>query len=1157
MQLLDGRYLFSATDLNNYLECRHLVSLERGVAAGRFARPQVSDATADLVRKKGDEHERARLDRYVEEFGADVVRFDERAENSRAGLAAAEARTISAMAAGAAIVYQATFFDGTFVGHADFLRRVERPCARWAWSYEVIDTKLALSPKPYFLIQLCNYSEHLERVQGTAPEHGYVVFGNGEERAFRIAAYSAYYRHLKASFLAHDPAIDTTYPLEVGHCGVCAWNDACEQRRDDDDHLSLVAGMRGEQIAKLEADGITTMTALAESTERPKRMTPATYENLRTQAALQLEQRRAAREGDAYPYRYRFREPDAGPDPAAPITAGFAKLPPPALGDIFFDIEGDPLYRADRGLEYLFGFYVPDDDRYVAFWANDATQERRAFETAVDFIADRLARYPEMHVYHYASYERSALGRLMGEFASRENEIDRFFTIGLFVDLYTVVRQALWVSQPSYSIKKIEAFYHWTRETETKGGADSIVMFESWLATGDESIRNDIERYNEDDCRSTHALLMWLVERRREYNEQAATPIAWREVATAPPPSVAVERTELERTLLDGLPQPATLAELRAFPEELRERYLLGNILQYHRRENKPAYWEYYQRCENIDDLAEFDRKALGGLRRDEATPPYKRGKERNSVYAFTYPAQESELRGTLHCPDSRKAIGELVAHDPSERRVALKLSDEMAGQLRALVPGPPLPHGARQASIERIAAALVAGDLATRHPATSAILRASLPRFSGRPIGATIQPSTIDEASVTDAFASLDGSYLFVQGPPGSGKSTLGAAAIVKLLERGKRIGLMANGHKALHGLLRKIEETAFARGVSFVGVHKASDSTDDSAFESRLARPLVTSETDTRRTLEAQLVSGTSFYWADERLTAAFDLIVVDEAGQVSLADALTASMAARDVVFLGDPRQLPQVTQGSHPLGADASILEHLLGDRDTVPPDRGLFLDRTFRMAPPIATFVSETSYESRLSAAPNTIANRIDSPGLSGSGLFYLPVAHVGNGRASDEEAERIVTETASLLRGTYVRNGKPAMRLTQSDILVVSPYNLQRQRILERLRVAGFGDVAVGTVDKFQGQEAPVVFYSMATSSDDDLPRDMAFLFDRNRFNVAISRAQCASVLVASPALLDVLCRNPEQMLLVNLLCAFVEEASLDRDMANSVRTSA
>ena len=1144
MQKLDGRYVYSATDLNNYLECRHLVGLGREVAEGRLRTPEAIDRTAELVARKGDEHERRQLEAYIAEFGDGVVRLDERAGNSREGLFAAEARTVEAMAAGAKIIYQATFFDGQFVGHADFLRRVSRKSVRWEWSYEVIDTKLALSPKPYFLIQLCNYSEHLERLQGTAPENGYVVFGNGEERPFAIERYAAYYRHLKASFAGWMESGGDAYPLETAHCDVCAWSRTCEGRREADDHLSLVAGIRGDQIAKLTGAGITSMTALAEAAQRPQRMSEATFDNLRIQAELQVGARRAAAAGESHPFRYRFREPSDAAE-GAPDTAGFAKMPPPAAGDIFFDIEGDPLYRADRGLEYLFGLYLPDEDRYVPFWAKDASEEQAAFEQCVDFIAERLERFPELHVYHYASYEKTALRRLMGTFASRENEIDRFLTIGLFVDLYPVVRQAMWISQPSYSLKKVEKFYRWSRGTTTQGGDDSIVMFESWLATGDAAILEDIRRYNEDDCRSTFALRKWLVALREEFNAGRALPVPWRASRTEPERPDDVERTELEQELLAGIAPPQSLEELRQLPKRQRERWLLGSLLQYHRRENKPDYWAYFERCENVEDLAEFDRKAIGGLRRLVEIEPYKNAPpDRNLTYTFAYPPQENDVGTKPDCPDSRKAAGEVIEHDSAAGIIKLKLSKEMAATLRALIPGKPLPHKPRQNALARIAQALVDGRLESDHPATSALLNAALPRLSGYAAGARLQPDEVGSASIAHAMAQLDGSYLFIQGPPGSGKSTYGAAAIVELLRSGKRVGLMANGHKALHGLLHKIEAEAAAQAFAFTGVHKDSKMTDDSTYRSRLDSPMVRSQ-DAVEAGDGQLVSGTSHFWVKEDQTARFDVIVVDEAGQVSLADALNASMAARNVVLLGDPQQLPQVVQGSHPIGAGRSVLEHLLDGRDTVAQDRGIFLDVSFRMQPDLARFVSETSYDGRLKAAPSTAANRVDSSGLHGGGMAFIPVEHAGNGRFSLEEAGRIVAEVGALLRdGTFTRSGKAPRRIEQRHILIVAPYNLQRHKIREALAAAGFHNVAVGTVDKFQGQEAPVVFYSMATSSDADLPRDMAFLFDRNRFNVAISRAQCLSVLVCSPQLLDARCRNPEQMQLVSLLCGFVERAT-------------
>lgn len=1134
MQRIDGRFIYAASDLNNYLECSYLTDLDRLVALGEKDAPVRDDAGVELIARKGDEHEKRYFEQLRQRYRSGVTAFDERPERSIEGFRNAEAATVAAMERGDALIFQGTFFDGRFLGHPDFLRRIESPGERWPWSYEVIDTKLALSPKPYFLLQLCHYSEHLARIQGTAPEYGYIVLGSGDERRFRLDDYAAYYRHVKERFLASNHG-EGGYPYECSHCAVCKWAGECEAQRDRDDHLSLVAGIRRDQMKKLEAGSITTLAQLAVATEdrRPRKMSERTFENLRMQAAQQHRQREAVRNGEGQKHFYGFR-------PVAE-RSGLAKLPKPAPGDVFFDIEGDPLYRADRGLEYLWGVYLPDEDRYIAFWARDASQEQAAFEQFVDFVIERMRAYPDLHVYHYAPYETSALKRLMGRFASRENEVNAFLRSGTFVDLYPIVRQSLWISQPSYSIKKLEAYYGLKRTAETKRGDDSIVQFETWLATRDDAILEDIRIYNEEDCRSTHLLREWLCRVRDELNATLPEAIPWHTGAQAEEQQEPDERSETERALLDGLPQPDSLEEFRAAGERVRGRWLLGNLLRYHRREARPGWWEYFQRLDNVEDLEERDDKALGGLRLTDE-PPYKlRPRDQNQVYTFEFPPQEYQLSSKPVCPDAKKSAGEVVHLDETARRLKLKLSRGIDPErLRALIPGRPIPDHKKRDALSTLGALYLAGTLEAQFPATMDMLLARPPRLEGR-----IQPSTVTKESVSSVIRSMEGGCLPIQGPPGTGKSTFGAWAIVDLIEAGKRVGVVANSHKAVHNLLRKVEETAFERGVHFRGAHKESAQTEGSAYEAFAACPMIESVTDVSALADegCRLAAGTTFAWAEDGLAGAFDYLFVDEAGQVCIADALIASRAARNVVLLGDPLQLPQVSQGSHPIAADLSVLEHILGNTVTVPEDRGIFLDTSFRMHPAICRFISQTFYEGRLRATESTATNAIHAPGLSASGLVYVPVAHHGNRNRSEEEAGSIVSTVSDLLRGSVIVNGKPPRALTPADVLVVAPYNLQRIRITQLLKEAGHAGVRVGTVDKFQGQQAPVVLYSMAASTAEDVPRGVEFLFDRHRFNVAISRAQCLSVLFCSPRLLEAPCKTPAQMALVNALVSFVERS--------------
>jgi uncharacterized protein len=1088
----DGTLRLSPSDLSGHVACPHLTTLQLQVTRGELEQPFFADPHRDLIFRKGNEHEAAYLAR-LEGAGRTIVRvptYDD------PGFDENEARRITeeALRAGEAdVVYQAYLTDGTWRGFADFLERTADG------GYEPVDTKLARSVKPAHVLQLCFYAEQVGRITGRMPEHVHVELGTGVRETLRTAEYAPYHRRLRNRFLeaiSATPPSTGTYPWPCDHCGICDFRRICRARLEADDNPVLVAGLGRGQAERLAEAGITTLAELGATPAgaTAEGMRPETFEKLRHQAELQLHLRTT---GTA---RVDHLPPEEG--------RGFQRLPAPDHGDVWLDLEGHPFYEPGRGLEYLFGWCYRDEQgevRYRAAWARDREGERAVFEQFVDWVAERRLRHPGLHVYHYAAYERTALRRLMGEHGTREQEIDDFLRQEVLVDLYRVVREALRASVDSYSIKVVERLYGFERTADVSGGDESTVLFEQWLESGDDTLLAQVEAYNEEDCRSTVALHDWLLARRPE--------LPWLLPPDQRPPSEEAEardaaREALATTLLDGAVEGGP-------------RWLVAQLLDYHRREAKPQWWEWFFHLGLSDDELVEDGDTIGRL--ELAGEPEVDGS--SLVYTLSFPPQEHKIDHSAVDPRTGKTHP--VEVDDEAGVVRLRRGTARAGEPlpTGLIPPQPIADYDQRDAVARFARAYAAGE--PRYAALVDVLERRLPRL--RDAGGAPVAWAADDC--VGAALSLDASYLFVQGPPGSGKTWQGARIAVALLRAGLRVGVTSLSHKAINKLLAEIEREAKEQSFAFRGVKKHTH--PDDAYEG----PFVEPQAGWRACLDPayQLVAGTSWLLSREELDATLDTLIVDEAGQVSLADALASGTCARNLVLLGDPNQLPQVSQGAHPDEARVSVLQHLLGDEATVPAGCGIFLERTRRLRPELCRFTSEAYYEGRL--APWEGCELRSVPGEDG--LALLLVDHASCGQQSWPEAEAVLAEIERLL-GTPYTDGELARRLTPGDVLVVAPYNAQVRALTSTVP----DGVRVGTVDKFQGQEAPVVIVSFASSSGEDAPRGVRFAFDRHRVNVATSRGQCRVVVVVAPRLLEADCHTVPEMRLVSAVCRFAELAT-------------
>ncbi|WP_421729447.1 TM0106 family RecB-like putative nuclease [Brevundimonas sp.] len=1101
--MIDGALRLSASDLMRFKGCAHAIALDLRMLERADLTPDDDSEEAELLQRQGDDHELAFLEslksqgRSIIEIPKDGITLEESVNLTR-----------EALMKGPDIVFQGAFLGGAWGGYSDFLERVDRPSKLGNYAYEVVDTKLKRSPHPKHILQLALYSDLLEDIQGVAPEHAHLQLGDGSRFSAPLAEFSAYARLSRGkleAFVADRPG---TRSEPVATCGLCRWRSTCKQEWDQADSLSLVAGITRSQRAKLESAGVGTMAALGVYAGRAPNLSTTTQARLSIQARLQTDRRAGG------PPSFVLRTPEHG--------KGFGLLPEPDEGDLFYDIEGDPYFP--EGLEYLHGFWLKSDGQWMfkAFWAHDREAEGQATAALLSFLVEHLAAHPKAHIYHYAHYELTALRRLTARHRVGEAAMDQLQRELRFVDLFRVVSGGLIASEAGYSIKDLEAFYMEKRAGDVATAGASVVVYERWRESQDPALLEQIRAYNETDCRSTQLLRDWLIEKVRPQD------LVWRQPGPAPEAGPLANVAEEE----------AEMAALRARLEPVFERYgpdigaLLLDLGGFHAREDKPTWWAIFDRLSRESDDLLDDLDCLAGLEATGPAVPDKRSFQRT----YAYPAQETKLRATKRpcAKPAEKPIGvEISGMDATRRTVILRSTAKnfVLPDRLDLIPPMPIKNTTLRDAIVAVREGFI--NAAPVRAVEDLLLRLP-PRFTNgdRPYG-IIDPSQPLPEETSRAILAMDDTTLAIQGPPGTGKTYVSALAIVDLVRSGRRVAVSSNSHKAISNLLEAVAVRARATGTPCRIVQKTSDETENAG-----ASDIVTvTDNNAPELMAAQVVGATAWHFARYD-TAAFSHLFVDEAGQVSLANLIAMARSSDNLVLVGDPMQLAQPLQGLHPGLSAQSCLEYLMDGHRVVPPERGVFMPVSRRMHPDVCDFISRAVYESRLQSDEGAAAQRLtDASGESLVGARFMPVAHEGRSQVCPEEIDAVLNAVHSLT-GTVFHDRDGVQRpIGHGDILVVAPYNAQVNALRERLPQA----IRVGTVDRFQGQEAPICLISMTTSSAEELPRDIEFLFSLNRINVAISRAQVTALMFASPALLEVPCRTTREMSLVNTLCMLAE----------------
>jgi predicted RecB family nuclease len=925
----------SATDLSNHLYCHHLTELNRQVALGQLKRPYRNDPALEVLEKRGREHEQAYVD-YLKSSGKTVA--DLRGQNLDA--------TLQAMKEGVDVIVQARLEADPWMGLADILIRVNGTSKFGDYSYEIQDTKLAQNTRAATILQLCLYTDLLAGLQETIPEKMYVVKPGDKfiTEEYFYADFRAYYRLCKKNYEARiSDGLIKTYPEAVEHCGICSWWSMCDKRREADDHLSLVAGIRNSHIQELQKQEITTLKtfARAETLKTPDRGNKESLLKRQSQAKVQLD----GREQEKLLHKLLPIEPGRG----------LHRLPEPTTGDIYFDIEGDAFYP-DGGLEYLLGYATRNDATdlsYSKLWATTRLEEKKAFQEFMNVVATRWKKYPDFHIYHFAPYEPSALKRLARVHAVCEKEVDDLLREQRFVDLHAVFKEALLASVKRYSLKDLEKFTTYTRKADLHDAGRARKAVECALELNEYNslpaeTLDIVVLYNEDDCLATEALHAWLEKLRADLIKQGhdfKRPAVMEIEPSEKLQNQEVRSLSLFTSLTKDLPDDRAL-----WTEEQHAKWLLAHQIDYFRREDKSAWWEYFRVHEMEPEELLDERKAIAGLKFISEVPKIKG--DRNVTHRFEYPPQEMSLgEGDPVHEVKGEAIGEVMSISPEHSTIDIKRA------AKTLDRNPTAIHvferidpGTLWTSIMNLAQEIDDDGLAHKwpHHASKDLLMKRKPQLIGGREGAEALPGEEVADTAIRIALDLNKSILPIQGPPGTGKTHTGAKMIIALLKAKKKIGVTAISHRVITTLFEKVKELADKEGFTIGFVHKITNTMEH-------VPGWVNQEKDKAKVLKAinsfKLTGGTAWLWADDDMNDTLDYLFIDEAGQMSLSQALAASRAAKNIILLGDPQQLEQPQKGAHPEGSDVAALTYLLEGRPTMLKEKDCFLGSHGGFTPP--------------------------------------------------------------------------------------------------------------------------------------------------------------------------------------------------------------
>ena len=1054
--------------------------------------------------EKGREHEKNYLNKVLKKKYKNVVEIKGGSEEEKLK------KTIKAIENGADVVYQGLLLDNDWKGQPDFL--IKQSDSK---SYEVVDTKISTEAKVNHVMQIASYTELLAKKQNKVSKKMHLVLKNNETVSYSTTENMAYFSINKERFekFLKTDFIKNTKPQKCSFCQFCDYKDACREIWKKNDSINLIANIERRDIRKLENDGIYTIKQVANlGKKKVNDLKESKLSKIQKQAELQIHKESTGEN--------RFHKLPIE------IFRGFNRLPKKGSCDLFFDIESVPDYLYEDGLEYLFGLHFVENGKPKSkfFWAHNRKEEKKMLIDFMDFVIQHLKKYSDSYIFHYHNYEKKALEDLTSVHKSKIKELDDLLRLEKFVDLFKAVKESLLLSVESYSLKDIECFYDFKRKGSVQTAEDSVDYYLEFMETQDKKILKKIEEYNDEDIQSTMHLRNWLYKIRPE------------ELPWFKPSKEEVEEKEWEN---DNFEMENKIKESN-INENLK--IILSDIMTFHRRENRPDWWFLRdRRFKNVDELIE-DPECIGGMKMIGTPSPIKQ----SLLYTYKFPEQEYKRKIGDKPIDAHwqvfeeKGAGEIIELD--EKKKILKIKKGIKKGKTKLPPflnlGPPAPirPDKLEYSIKIFIQDII--DNKNKYKALLSILLKEYPKIKNIKKGADIISSENFEKEIPNTISNLENSYLVIQGPPGTGKTYQAANAILELIRNKKKIGVTGHSHKVIHNLLKAVEEANEKKNIEFKGLKKKG-SRDEDVFNGKfISTPEGGSD---RPFLEAlkhnshSLFAGTVYHFSNNFYDQQLDVLFIDESSQVSIADVCSMGRCAKNLVLVGDSQQLAMPIRAKHPGDSGKSCLDYLI-DQDTISKNKGVFLNMTRRLTPNINLFISENFYDGRLKFHPITEKRKIiftkKEKIFNKPGIYYLPMDHKDNSQLSEEEGKVVCKLYDKFLKAKFIDEFEVERNFKIQDILCISPYNVQVNYLKSILPKQS----AIGTIDRFQGQQAPVTIISMTSSDTNNLTRNLEFFYSRNRLNVAISRSQVMSIILMNSELFHFQCKKTSQIKLVNTL---------------------